>query len=108
MDKVSYAWAMLDVFSLTAIVALLELNRFSQFIMGDELNGINAILENYEEFHAYLPQQNVAFGIKPVLESGYWMFTALLLVANPLALFIMHAAIETDRAIDKLDCANAR
>jgi len=98
--EVTYAWAMLDVFAVMVVVALLELNQFAQFIMGDELNGINAILQEYEEFHPYLPEQNVAFGITPSLESGYWMLAAFVFVANPVGLFVIHAAIETEHAID--------
>lgn len=99
---------MLDVFAVMVVVALLELNQFAQFIMGDELNGINAILQQYEEFHPYLPEQNVAFGITPSLESGYWMLAAFVFVANPVGLFVIHAAIETEHAIDTAEMTLSR
>ena len=76
----TYAWAMLDVFAVMVIVALLEINQFAQFIMGDELVGINAVLQQYDEFHPFLPYENIAFGIKPTLETGYWTLTALVFI----------------------------
>lgn len=99
---------MLDVFAVMVLVSMLELNQFAQFIMGDELNGANAILEKYSEFHPFLPQQNVVFGITPTLDAGYWLFAFFVLIANPMGLFIMHAAIQADFAMDETAIASMR
>uniref|UniRef100_A0A7S3BEG8 Uncharacterized protein n=1 Tax=Haptolina ericina TaxID=156174 RepID=A0A7S3BEG8_9EUKA len=90
--EVCYAWAMLDVFAVMVIASLLELDQFAQFIVQGEVDGINAIMQQYSEFHPYLPGQFVTFGVTPTLEAGYWLMTAFVFLSNPVGLFVMHAA----------------
>lgn len=86
---------MLDVFAVMVVASLLELNQFSQFLVAGELDAVNSILQKYAEFHPYLPYEYVGFGVKSVLESGYWLFSTFVCIANPIGIFVMHAASES-------------
>lgn len=47
LSEVLNAWSALDVFCLSIAAALLQIQQFVIFIVGDSCDGINAILEQY-------------------------------------------------------------
>lgn len=49
LAEVLNAWSTLDVYSVSIIAALLEIQQFAMFIVGDSCDGINKLLENFDE-----------------------------------------------------------
>jgi len=104
LAEVTYAWAMLDVFIVMVLASLLEINQFAQFIM--PLDAVNHILGDYAEFHPYLPGENIAFGIQPSLDAGWWAGMVLVFSANCVGLYVIHCAHEVMAGMDAAEMAS--
>ena len=88
--EVAQAWACLDVFILTTIVSLIELDQFSRFILGDECDGINKILDEY--FSDLVDGDTVCFGTRSTLLRGCWILFTASLFQHAAGWFVIHAA----------------
>ena len=88
--EVAQAWACLDVFILTTIVSLIELDQFSKFILGDECDGINKVLDEY--FSDLVDGDTVCFGTRSTPLRGCWILFTASLFQHAAGWFVIHAA----------------
>jgi len=98
LAEVLNAWSGLDVFVLSLLAALLEINRFAQFIVGDKCNIIKEILEKYFN-NAF---EGLCFEVIPSLDTGCWLlFGAAILyfISGTLVMRACHAALEKAETI---------
>jgi len=66
------AWSALDVFVLSLLVSLVELNQLALFIVGDKCNPINEILVKY--FSNVIPDgEDTCFQVHATLSDGCWL-----------------------------------
>lgn len=72
------AWSAMEVFVLSVIAALTELEQFAQFLVGNRCDFINPILSKY--FAPFLDGNTKCFDVTTTLTSGCWiMFVGCLL-----------------------------
>ena len=86
--EVAHAWAALDVFLVTLLASLLELDQFSQFIVGDECDALNALLRRY--FGALVHGEPQCFRVDAQLEPGAWLLFAASAVSMATGYLVMH------------------
>jgi len=78
ITEIAQAWSSLEVFVVAVIAALLELQQFAQFIIGDKCDKINPILHKYA--HPLLDGDDRCFDVVASLKTGCWvMFSACVL-----------------------------
>jgi hypothetical protein len=78
ITEVMNAWSALDVVVVSVIVAVLELQTLTQFIIGGRCDLINSILEEY--FGSVLGGDKRCFDVRATLDDGCWLlFTACLI-----------------------------
>ena len=65
------AWSCLDVFVLAIIAAILEIGKFTEFIVGDKCDAINPFIAKY--FDKTLDGHNTCFEVKAYLKGGCWL-----------------------------------
>ena len=65
------AWSCLDVFVLAIIAAILEIGKFTEFIVGDKCDAINPFIVKY--FDKTLDGHNTCFEVKAYLKGGCWL-----------------------------------
>ena len=87
-----YAWSMLDVLVIIVATSLLELNQVAKFSLGDECDGINALLVEYPSLGDRLPGEPSCFGVVPTLDRGYFALAMAIMLANLVGGFVMCAA----------------
>ena len=93
--EVAHAWAALDVFILTVIASLLELDQFAQFIVGDECDGIDAALRTYFDYTVGGDKaEERCFVVDARLEGGIWLLFCASLVSMVCGHAVMHGGIE--------------
>lgn len=68
ISEVLNAWSGLDVFIVSILVALVEINQMAQFIIGNRCDQINAILEKY--FSDALHGETTCFQVHTKLSDG--------------------------------------
>jgi len=66
------AWAALDVFVVSLIVALLEIRQFAAFVIGSGCDPINNFLANSTAWDKILDHDDVCFDAIATLEYGCW------------------------------------
>ena len=93
--EVAHAWSALDVFLLTLVASLLELDQFSQFIVGDECDVVNGLLARY--FAPLVQHEPRCFVVDAQLEPGVWLLFAASLVSMATGHLFMHGGA---RALD--------
>ena len=72
------AWSCLDVFVLAIIAAILEIGKFTEFIVGDKCDAINPFIAKY--FDKTLEGHNTCFEVKAYLKNGCWfLFVAAII-----------------------------
>jgi len=72
------AWAALEVFVVSIIAALLEIQQFAAFIIGDKCDGIDQILQKY--FADQLDGDVTCFDVIATLEDGCWLLFSACLI----------------------------
>jgi len=90
-----HAWSALEVFVVSIIAALLELQRFAQFIIGNRCDVINEILATYAG--DLLNHDAKCFDVVATLKTGCWvLFSACLIYVIVGALVIKgcHTALK--------------
>lgn len=95
LAEVLNAWTALDVFCISILAALLELQQFAAFIVGDSCDGINEVLTKYLD--GPLEGDDKCFDVVARLKPNCWtIFLAavlLIMVGIPL-LKITHRVLE--------------
>ena len=86
--EIAHAWSALDVFLLTLVASLLELDQFSQFIVGSECDGVNRLLSRY--FSPLVSGEPRCFVVDAQLEPGVWLLFAASLVSMASGHLVMH------------------
>jgi len=71
LAEVFSAWAALDVLALSVIAAVLEVQQFAAFIVGDACDGINVILAEY--FDVLLQGDDICFEVIATLLNTSWI-----------------------------------
>lgn len=74
--EVLSAWASLDVFIVAVIVALVELEQFAIFVVGDKCDGIDAVLTALLPSHIDV----VCFNVAASLKGGSWILLITVIV----------------------------
>jgi len=95
ITQVLDAWSALEVFVVSIIAAVLEIQQFAQFIIGNKCDLINEILKKY--FHNQFGQGDVCFDVVATLTSGCWtLFTACIvyLISGNLIMRICHNSLK--------------
>jgi hypothetical protein len=77
LAEVVNAWSALDVWCVTILASLLEIQQFAKFIVGD-----SCYLKQY--LSAYLDRDNVCFDVEASLKEDTWYMC----VASALLIFI--------------------
>jgi len=100
ITEIAQAWASLEVFVVAVIAALVELQQFAQFILGDRCDKINPYLQKYAS--GILAGDEKCFDVAAYLKTGCWLtFSAciLYLVVGIIVIKSCHKALH-DRLED--------
>jgi len=92
--EVFNAWAALDVFVVAIIAALLEVEQFAQFIIGDKCDGINVLLAEF--FDKALDGHDKCFDVVATLAKGCWVLFGAVVVSTFCSILVMrtcHSAL---------------
>ncbi len=91
------AWSAMEVFVLSVIAALTELEQFAQFLVGDRCDFINPVLHKY--FSSFLNGSDKCFDVTTTLTWGCWiMFVAcvLYLAVGQVVMSLCHSIVYPD------------
>jgi hypothetical protein len=89
------AWSCLDVFIIAIIGAMIQISKFTAFIVGDKCDSINPFIAKY--FYDSLDGYNSCFVVKAYLQSGCWiLFTAtiMLFISKKIVMKICRNALD--------------
>ena len=86
---VAQAWAALDVFLVTVLVSLFSLERYATFVLGDECDGLNALLAR-PYIAALVHAEPRCFEVHNSLGPGLWILGAASLLQMALGNAVMH------------------
>ena len=92
--EVAHAWAALDVFGVSLVVALLEIGQFATFIIGTRCDPINALLRRY--FDEALEHDDVCFSVETQLLHGCFVLIGaflLYVVVSSITMRLCHASL---------------
>ena len=89
--EVLHAWSCLDVYLLTILASLLELDRFTQFIIGGECDGINKIVSQYLGYLVHSAEDG-CLQVKSVFDPGYVVLFLASFFCMCVGHFVMYAA----------------
>jgi hypothetical protein len=95
--EVVSAWAALDVFAVSLLVALFEIRQFAQFIIGDKCDLINKLLKEYASAVFPAGEEPTCFDVHTVLLDGVWVLVAAFAAYFLISWYITHlchAALE--------------
>eukprot|EP00759_Apiculatamorpha_spiralis_P003507 PhF_6_TR11673/c0_g1_i1/m.18889 len=84
--EVLLAWSAVDVFVIAIIAALLEIEQFVGFIIGDNCDAINQVLKEY--MSDVFPDSR-CFDVKATLLGGCWMLFGAMIVYGVVAAVVM-------------------
>jgi hypothetical protein len=87
MVEILNAWAGLDVFVVALLAAVLEIERFAQFVIGDLCDPINVILAKY--FDKMLHNDPKCFDVTTTLNNGSWLLFGACIIHILASLIIM-------------------
>ena len=88
-SEVLNAWSALDVFCVGIIAALLEIQQFVAFIVGDKCDKINDLLVSIPQIRNLLNGDNKCFDVIASLDSGCWFLFASSLVSIMVGQLVM-------------------
>lgn len=95
------AWSAMEVFVLSVIAALTELEQFAQFLVGDRCDFINPILSKY--LAPFLDGNSKCFDVTTTLTSGCWiMFVGCLLyiVIGQIVMSLCHELVYPTQVVE--------
>lgn len=87
VTEVLNAWAGLDVFVIALLAAVLEIQRFAQFIVGGMCDPINVLLAKY--FDKPLDGDDKCFDVTTTLNSGCWLLFIACVIHILVSLVVM-------------------
>lgn len=74
ISEIFNAWSALDVFVISIIAAILEIQQFAAFMVGDNCDAINVFIE--DNLSQYTSPYNVCFTVIATLSNGCWILFA--------------------------------
>ena len=95
IGEILNAWSCLDVFIIAIIGAMIQISKFTAFIVGDKCDSINPFIAKY--FYDSLDGYNSCFEVKADLQSGCWiLFTAtiMLFISKKIVMKICRNALD--------------
>jgi hypothetical protein len=84
------AWSALDVFIVSVAAALMQIRQFASFIVGENCDGINAILKDY--MNEEMKGQNKCFDVEAGMGFSSWGLFLSALLLNVVAVVTLRAA----------------
>lgn len=96
LSEVLNAWSTLDVFCVSIVAALLEIQQFAAFIVGDSCDGINQLLAK-PTADEKLEGDDKCFDVQAYVKTASWVLflaAALLIVLGVPSLAAAHATIK--------------
>jgi hypothetical protein len=92
------AWAGIDVFFISVVAAILQIEKFAQFIIGDNCNGINVLVAKLIDNGVLPPNMEATcFDVVAELKGGMFLLGAALVMSIVTSLFVMplcHQALD--------------
>eukprot|EP01105_Mastigella_eilhardi_P004641 TRINITY_DN161_c0_g1_i1.p1 TRINITY_DN161_c0_g1~~TRINITY_DN161_c0_g1_i1.p1 ORF type:complete len:1006 (-),score=278.27 TRINITY_DN161_c0_g1_i1:44-3061(-) len=85
--EVLNAWAALEVFVVSIVAALLEIQQFAQFMVEGKCDGVNAIVEKY--FDDIVDGDDTCFDVIATLRRGCWLMFAASVMYIATAVVVM-------------------
>lgn len=88
--EVMSAWSSLDVFVVSIVAALYELKQFVLFVIGDNCDLINSVLNSFAD--GQFGGENTCFDVKAALVSDCWVIitaAVLLMISTNLVLWLV-------------------
>ena len=104
--EVCGAWAALDVFLVAALAAVLQIGRFTEFIVGDACDGINKVLREISNLGGdgldplRLNGDDVCFDVDTRMESGCWV---LVCAAGCIAVVMHRSTVRARRVKEQAE-----
>jgi len=95
VTEVFNAWSAVEVFVISIIAALLEIQQFAAFMVGDKCDQINPILKQY--FSDELKGDAKCFDVVATLDKGCWILFAACVVYVFVSILVMktcHTALQ--------------
>jgi len=102
VTEVLNAWSAIDVFVISIVAALLEIEQFAQFIIGNRCDLINEILKQY--FDGALKGKDKCFDVQTKLYTGCWLLFSSCVIYLLAAFVVMracHKALELQNDLNK-------
>lgn len=96
LSEVLNAWSCLDVFVVSLLAAVLEIQQFAQFIIGDMCDPINALLKPHVHDWPKLRDDPKCFDVVTDLKQGSWfLFSAAIVstIATWIVMPLCHRAL---------------
>lgn len=88
--EVLNAWASLDVFVVSILAALLEIEQLALFIVADYCTGVDVLLAKYMD--ALLDGYDTCFDVIATLDQGCWMLFGAAVVYDTVTFIVMKSA----------------
>lgn len=95
-----YAWSCLDVLTLSILISIFQITRFTLFIIGHNCDAINAILARFFGDEKYIQGHEKCFEVLTVLEQGSIILIATAVINTIAAIWINYI---TRKALAKFD-----
>lgn len=90
VTEVLNAWSALDVFIVSIAAALLEIQQFASFIVGENCDGINLILQDYLDTE--MKHVDKCFDVQAMMQFSSWTLFLAALFLNLIAFATLRAA----------------
>mmetsp|Transcript_10112 Transcript_10112/g.19792 ORF Transcript_10112/g.19792 Transcript_10112/m.19792 type:complete len:2068 (+) Transcript_10112:36-6239(+) len=103
------AWSALDVMVISLIAAILEIQQFAKFLVGDKCDQINALIEEF--YHEKFQPYDTCFDVIATLSSGCWALFAASIVSIIVAQTVMrscHIAMHSRLSADRLSRSGSK
>jgi hypothetical protein len=106
-SEILNSWSSLDVFCVSIVAAMLQIQQFASFIVGDSCDGINEILKKY-----FPDGDDICFDVVATIDPSSWTLflpaILLLVVSIPtlqISTFIINERMKLARQIQKIESA---
>eukprot|EP00472_Partenskyella_glossopodia_P012166 CAMPEP_0197522608 /NCGR_PEP_ID=MMETSP1318-20131121/7720_1 /TAXON_ID=552666 /ORGANISM="Partenskyella glossopodia, Strain RCC365" /LENGTH=371 /DNA_ID=CAMNT_0043075029 /DNA_START=1 /DNA_END=1116 /DNA_ORIENTATION=- len=86
-SEILFAWSALDVFVVSILAAILQIQQFAHFLVGDKCDAINGFIEQY--LTGYLGGYNTCFTVIATLSDGCWILFFASLISFAVSQIVM-------------------
>ena len=100
--EIMNAWSALEVFVVTVLSALLQVQQFAAFIVGDVCDGINKVLE--KNFDEQLEGDNKCLEVVAELAGYFWYMLVAALSLMLVSLTTGHYAVAKVETLTRSSC----